>query len=87
MCAATPVGDPPVERLEREALGRVAGDERMESAAEPIHLDDVPCLDALEPHLPEAYERPGTAPVGRIPAPTIVLYRDPNIAARMCGAT
>jgi hypothetical protein len=53
MGAAGSVGDSPVERLERETLGRVPGDERMEPATQPIHLDDVPCLDALEPHDPK----------------------------------
>jgi hypothetical protein len=39
--AAGSVGDSPVERLEGQAVRRLAGHERVEPAAEPVDLDDV----------------------------------------------
>ena len=59
--AAAPVADPLVERLEGQTARGIVGHERMEAAAEPIDLDDVPGLDPLEPHPAQAYERAGTS--------------------------
>jgi hypothetical protein len=54
---AASVRDAPVKRLDRQPAGRVAGDERVEAASEAINLDDVPDLNALEPHPHEGYGR------------------------------
>jgi hypothetical protein len=48
--SAAPVADAPVKRLDREAAGRIAGDERVEPTAEAVNLDDVADVNALEPH-------------------------------------
>ena len=50
---AASVGDAAVQRLERQATGRVPGHERMELASEAIDLDDVPDLDPFKPHPPK----------------------------------
>jgi predicted RNA-binding protein with PIN domain len=42
--------DAPVCRLDRQAAGGGAGDERVEAPTTEIDLDDVAILDALEPH-------------------------------------
>jgi hypothetical protein len=51
--AAASVADAAVERLNRQASGVVAGDERVEPPPQPVDLDDVADLDPLEPHRPE----------------------------------
>ena len=48
--AAGPVGDPPVERLDRKAARGVAGDQGVKPPPQAIHLDDISSLYALEPH-------------------------------------
>ena len=54
---ARSLADSSVQRLNRETTVRVAGDERMEAPAEPVDLDDVSDLDALEPQRAEVTSR------------------------------
>jgi hypothetical protein len=48
--AAAVVVDASIGRLQRQTSGSRTGDDRMEAPAVVIDLDDVPRLDALEPH-------------------------------------
>jgi hypothetical protein len=50
VCAAGPVGDSSIERLQRQPAGSAAGDERVEAASEAVDLDNVPDLDSFESH-------------------------------------
>ena len=50
MSTAAPVRDPAVQRLDRQPGRGLARDERMEPPPEPVDLDDVPDLNAFEPH-------------------------------------
>jgi predicted RNA-binding protein with PIN domain len=62
------VVDTPVCRLDRQAAGGGAGDERVEAPTTEINLDDVAILDALEPH--RGRTPAGTAPRGELPSHT-----------------
>ena len=50
MSTAAPVRDAAVQRLDRQPGWGLARDERVEPPPEPVDLDDVPDLDAFEPH-------------------------------------
>ena len=66
--SAASIGDTLVERLDGEATRRVSGHERVEAPAEAIHLDDVPGLDAGEPHQAKVTSGRGRQRSGRAPS-------------------
>jgi hypothetical protein len=60
LAAATAVVvDASIGRLQGQATGNGTGDEGVEAPAVVVDLDDVACLDALEPHLAENSSRIG----------------------------
>ena len=50
MRPAGPVGDPAVERLDRQAAGGIARDQGVKATTQPVDLDDVTGFDALQTH-------------------------------------
>ncbi|MCW3029182.1 MAG: hypothetical protein JWN81_2393, partial [Solirubrobacterales bacterium] len=58
LAAATAVVvDASIGRLQGQTAGGGTGDERVEAPAVVVDLDDVACLDALEPHSAENSSR------------------------------
>ena len=50
MGPAGAVGDPPVERLDRQAAWSIPSHQRMKAPSQPVDFDGISDLDPLEPH-------------------------------------